>query len=153
MDPAEWRRMLDVTLSGQFLCARAAGGQMVKQGRGGRIINIVSVSAFRPSTDGFAHYAAAKSGVVAFTRNLAHEMARHDVLVNAIAPGTTLTEGSRNFWDNLDQQTHDFLMSRVAIKRIGYPDDIAKAALFLASDMGGYMTGQTMVVDGGNLLY
>lgn len=155
-DEALWRKVHDINLKGMFLCSREAGRQMVKQGRGGRIINISSVDAFHPSSVGLAHYDASKAGAVMFTKSLALELAPHHVLVNGIAPGSILTEGAQAATAGMDpalqQQAAAQFTQRIPLQRVGVPDDIATVALFLASEMSRYMTGHTIVVDGGYLL-
>ncbi len=152
IDEALWTSMHDVNLKGQFLCAREAGRVMADQGRGGRIINVASVAGFRPANVGMTSYSASKGGVIMLTKALALDLAKHDILVNAIAPGIIVTERSAPGWAN-PNDTAKRLMQRVALDRLGFPDDIGKAALFFASEMGAYVTGHVLVVDGGNLLY
>ncbi len=153
MEESTWTNYHDTTLKGQLLCGREAARIMVEQGRGGRIINLASVAAFRPATVGLAHHCAAKGGVVMLTKGMALDLAQYGILVNAIAPGITVTEGSHHFWDGLTEETSALMMQRVAMNRVGFPDDIAKAALYLASDMASYVTGHVLAVDGGNLLF
>ena len=156
MEEALWRKVHDVNLKGLFLCSREAAKQMVAQGRGGRIINIASVDAFHPSGVGLAHYDASKGGVVMFTKSLALELGPHHIQVNGIAPGSIATEGAAAATAGLAPAALEAMAAafaqRIPLKRAGTPDDIATVALFLASDMARYMTGDTIVVDGGYLL-
>ncbi|MBI4312964.1 MAG: SDR family oxidoreductase [Chloroflexi bacterium] len=156
MEAALWDKVHAVNLKGVFLCSREAAKQMVSQGRGGRIINIASVDAFHPSGVGLAHYDASKGGVVMFTKSLALELAPHGILVNGIAPGSIVTKGAQAATAGLapdaQQAVAAAFLQRIPLRRMGTPDDIATAALFLASDMARYMTGDTLVVDGGYLL-
>ena len=156
MDEALWSKVHDVNLKGVFLCSREGAKQMVKQGRGRRIINIASIDAFHPSGVGLAHYDASKGGVVMFTKSLALELGPHGILVNGIAPGSIGTQGAQTAVAGLDaaapQALSQSFMQRIVLKRVGTPDDIATVALFLASDMARYMTGDTVVVDGGYLV-
>jgi 2-deoxy-D-gluconate 3-dehydrogenase len=157
MSSADFRRVIDVNLTGLFLCSRAVARQMVVQGRGGRIINVTSIDALHPSTVGLAHYDASKHGAWGFTKNLALELAPHHIWVNAIAPGAIATPGVAHMAagsaDGPDpQQVVAAFLERIPMRRMGEPDDIARVALFLAGDLASYMTGSQVVVDGGVLL-
>ncbi len=132
---------------------------MIKRGNGGKIINITSIDALHPSFIGLAHYDASKHGIWGFTKNVALELAPHNIWVNAIAPGGILTPGveklqrSMTLPAGVDMKTMlDSFMTKIPMSRLGDPDDIGKVALFLASDMSSYMTGTQIVVDGGVLL-
>jgi 2-deoxy-D-gluconate 3-dehydrogenase len=131
---------------------------MVEQGRGGTIINISSIDAFRPSMVGLAAYDASKGGVLMFTKNLALELGPKGIRVNGIAPGGITTEGASKplaesgmSEEQMKAMTEEFT-ARIPLGRMGVPDDIAKVAVFLASSAAGYMTGETVIVDGGRLL-
>jgi 2-deoxy-D-gluconate 3-dehydrogenase len=155
MDIEQFRRVIDVNLTGVYLCSSLVARQMVAQGHGGRIINITSVDALHPSSVGLAHYDASKHGVWGFTKNLALELAPHRIWVNAIAPGGVHTPGTTAMTsvpgiDPLEIAAR--FEARIPMGRMGEPDEIAKVALFLASDMASYMTGSQVVVDGGVLL-
>ena len=142
-----WQKVLDVNLTGVFLFSRAAGRVMIERG-GGSIVNIASVAALRGSPPGAMDaiaYNASKGGVVSFTRDLAHKWARHGIRVNAIAPGWFPTEMSRVL---LERHGDRFLES-IPLRRFGGPDDLKGAIAFLASPASAYVTGQTLVVDGG----
>jgi NAD(P)-dependent dehydrogenase (short-subunit alcohol dehydrogenase family) len=145
MAEEEWDRVLAVNLKGGFLCARAAARIMVAQGQGGRIVNLTSGAAFMPSLNS-AHYAASKGGVIALTRALALELSPHRITVNAIAPGVTDTAQPRMIYSDEDLAA---IAQRVPLKRIAEVDDMVPAALFLCSDAAGYVTGQTLHVNGG----
>ena len=150
----DFERILAVNLKGVFLCTQAAAAQMIMQGRGGRIINITSVDAVHPSSVGLATYDASKHGVWGFTKNVALELAPHRIWVNALAPGGVTTPGTGAGGKpskELEEIMAPFL-AKIPMKRMGDPDDIGKAALFLASDLASYMTGAQLVVDGGVLL-
>jgi len=147
MAPELVDRVYRVNLKGLILLSKAAALQMVKQGRGGRIINIASIDAFRPSMVGLAAYDASKGGVVMFTKNLALELAPHNITVNAVAPGVIFTEGVAE----ADVSVEAFL-ERIPLRRVGKPEDIAGVVAFLASADADYITGETIVVDGGSLL-
>ncbi|HEY4475512.1 MAG TPA: SDR family oxidoreductase, partial [Candidatus Paceibacterota bacterium] len=127
---------------------------MIKQGRGGKIINITSIDALHPSSVGLAVYDASKHGLWGFTKNTALELAPHNIQVNAIAPGGIATPGTGAGQPKtavMDAILKKFL-EKIPMKRMGEPDDIGKVALFLASDLSSYMTGSQIVVDGGVLL-
>lgn len=149
MKSTDFDKVISVNLKGVFLCTKYASQEMLKAGKGGRIINITSVDALHPSSVGLAHYDASKHGVWGFTKNVALELAPHKIWVTAIAPGAILTPGVEN------QANNDILkafINKIPMHRMGNPDEIGKVALFLASDMSSYMTGSQIVVDGGVLL-
>ncbi len=144
----EWDRVLDINLKGQFLCARAAAKEMVKQ-KWGRIINIASIAAGQTGI-GFAqsvHYCASKGGVTAMTEAMAVEFAPLGINVNAIGPGIIETAMTEDFL--ADEKMKQWLLSRIPKGRFGQPKDVAAAAVFLASDEADYITGATLFVDGG----
>jgi 2-deoxy-D-gluconate 3-dehydrogenase len=159
MQKADFDKVVQVNLAGVFLCTKTAATQMIAQGRGGRIINITSIDALHPSQMGLAHYDASKHGVWGFTKNVALELAQHKIWVNAIAPGGIVTEGvkemssSAKMPEGIDMaKVMEAFLAKIPMHRMGEPDEIAKATLFLASDMSSYMTGSQIVVDGGALL-
>jgi 3-oxoacyl-[acyl-carrier protein] reductase len=139
MGDDDWDRVLETNLSGAFRLTRRALGPMLRA-RFGRIINVASVVGIR-ANPGQANYAAAKAGLVGFTKTVAAEVARRGVTVNAVAPGlidTDMTEG-----------IGDELLSHVPARRAGTPDEVAACVRFLASGGAGYVTGTTLTVDGG----
>ena len=137
----EWDLVMNVNLKGPWQVARAVSPHLQE---GARMINLSSATVMSGSAN-WAHYVASKGGVIALTRVLAKELGQRSITVNAIAPGFTLTEASRELMD--DAETYG--VDRGAIKRSSQPDDIVGTALFLASPTAGYITGQTIVVDGG----
>lgn len=145
VDFAEWRRLLSVNLDGTYLACRAAQKPMREAGYG-RIVNVVS-NTIMAGTPNMAHYVAAKAGVMGFTRALATELGSYGITVNAVAPGLTATEGTL---DSPHKDAFDFVQGLQAIPRRGEPDDIAPAVVFLASEEAGWVTGSTVVVDGGH---
>ncbi|OGZ44734.1 MAG: SDR family oxidoreductase [Candidatus Ryanbacteria bacterium RIFCSPHIGHO2_02_FULL_48_12] len=154
MSLADFEKILAVNLKSAFLFTKAAANIMIKQGRGGKVINITSIDALHPSSVGLAVYDASKHGLWGFTKNTALELAPHNIQVNAIAPGAIATPGAgagRPVTRELEVIQKEFL-AKIPMKRIGDPDDIGKVSLFLASDLAGYMTGSQVVVDGGVLL-
>jgi len=154
MTASDFDKVIAVNLKGVFLCTEAASKKMVDQGRGGKIINVTSVDAIHPSMVGLAHYDASKHGVWGFTKNAALELAEHQIWVNAIAPGGIATPGTNKpapAGVDMEKIMAAF-MQKIPMHRMGNPDEIGKAALFLASDLSSYMTGAQIVVDGGVLL-
>ena len=141
----DWRRILDVNLTGTFLCAREAALQMIKQG-GGRIINTSSVVG-GVGTHHLAAYCASKGGVVALTQALAADWARYDIRVNAVAPGYLDSPLGAGVMGN--ERLAAEIMARVPQKRWGAPDELVGAYLYLASPASSFTTGQTIYVDGG----
>src|SRR5690554_1327202 len=155
MEPALFDKVIAVNLRGLAFASKAAAAQMIKQGRGGRIINIASIDSIHPSMVGLAAYDASKGGVAMFTKNFALEVAPYNIQVNAIAPGAIITEGLGRLDDKAEKeakQTIDEFTKMIPLGRAGEPDDIAKAAVFLASPAADYITGEMIVVDGGRLL-
>jgi gluconate 5-dehydrogenase len=141
-----WQKVVDVNLTGVFLFAQAAGRAMIEAG-GGKIVNIASVAGLGgapPEVMNAIAYNATKGGVISFTRDLACKWARHGIHVNAIAPGWFPSEMSNVVLDNNPQ-----LVEHVPLRRFGGPDDLKGAVLFLASAASDYVTGHTLVVDGG----
>ncbi len=136
-----------VNLRGTFLCCRTVLPGMIAR-RYGRIVNISSAAAFAPRVRG-AHYAATKAGIIGFARALALEVGPHGITVNVVAPGTVDTEQSRQ---ELDDPAFAELARSIPLGRIGTPDDIAGAVLYFASDAASWVTGQTLLVNGGRLM-
>jgi 2-deoxy-D-gluconate 3-dehydrogenase len=158
MSKEDFEKVIAVNLEGVFFCTKYMSEQMIKQGKGGKIINISSIDALHPSAIGLAHYDASKHGVWGFTKNSALELAPHKIWVNAIAPGAIATPGVEEMQKATAGKAVDTtkvleaFLSKIPMHRMGEPDDIGKVALFLASDMSSYMTGEQVVVDGGVLL-
>jgi NAD(P)-dependent dehydrogenase (short-subunit alcohol dehydrogenase family) len=140
-----WDALVRQNLKSVFHGTRAAAPQMIAQGRGGSIVNIVSIEGVRAAPL-YAAYAACKAAVVNFTCSMALELGPHRIRVNAIAPDICLTEGLAPFLGETERSRHEWM---VPLGRPGVPDDIAGAAVFLASDLAGYVTGVTLHVDGG----
>jgi 2-deoxy-D-gluconate 3-dehydrogenase len=148
LDIETFRNVIDVSLVGLFLCTKAVSARMIAQGKGGRIINITSIDALHPSMVGLAPYDASKHGAWGFTKSVALELAPHNIAVNAIAPGGIRTPGI----GDMDDASLAGFEVMIPMRRMGDPDDIGRAALFLASELSSYITGAQLVVDGGRLL-
>jgi 2-deoxy-D-gluconate 3-dehydrogenase len=143
-----WDKVLNINLKGLFFYSQAAAQEMMNEGHGGKIINIASIDALHP-TGNLVHYDASKGGVVMVTKALALELGPHNIMVNAIAPGGIQTPGASGPVTS-DEFLQAFI-SRIPLRRVGVPDDIAKVVFFLASGASDYMTGSLVVVDGGVL--
>ena len=148
MTEADWDYVFEVNLKGSFFCAQAAAKSMVADGRPGNIINLTSGAAFRGSPRG-VHYCATKGGVLSMTRQMALELAPHRIRVNAIAPGLTDTAQPR-YGSSEDEIAA--AGRAIPLGRIAEPEEIAKTAVFLASDDAGFVTGQCVHVNGGDYL-
>ena len=148
MSESDWDRVLAVNLKGACFCAQFVAKAMVAAGRPGVIINIASGAAFRSSPRG-VHYVASKGGVVSMTRAMAMELAPYRIRVNAIAPGLTDTAQPR--YGSSEAELAEMARA-IPLGRIAQPEDIARAAVFLASDSASFMTGQTIHVNGGSYL-
>lgn len=151
---ADWQRVERVNLDGTFLCSMEAGRRMIKQGRGGSIVNISSIAGSSALGRGNFVYSVTKGGVNQFTRELAVEWSPHRIRVNAIQPAQILTPALQAMFDDPRLDTarlKDRLLTGIPLARFGQPDDVAKAAVFLASDAAAFITGHLLPVDGGNL--
>ncbi len=148
MTEEDWDWVIDTNLKGQFLCAKAVAPLMEKNGWG-RIINIASIASGGVGVGypALAHYCASKGGVIALTEGLAIELGVKGITVNAIAPGSIETDMAKGVTDN--EEVKQGLLARLPIKRIGQPEDIGAAAVFLASKEASYVTGSVVYVDGG----
>ncbi|MGH7321945.1 MAG: SDR family NAD(P)-dependent oxidoreductase [Candidatus Rokuibacteriota bacterium] len=150
LDERTWDRTFAVNVKGVYLCAQAAARQMREQGDGGRIINLSSISEVR-SGGGLTHYSATKAAVGNLTRGMASELGRYGITVNAIGPGTIQTE----ILNHLPKEEQDRLragnLRNTPLGRLGRPEDVVGAAIFLASDEATYVSGITLFVDGGQL--
>ena len=148
MTAQEWTETLQVNLTGTFLASREMVRQLIAAGRPGRIVSISSQAAFRGSTTGHAPYDASKGGIVSFTVSLAREVAKHQIAVNAVAPGMMLTEMTAQTL----QANQEKYLSRIPLGRIGQTSEVANVVVFLASDRASYMIGATVDVSGGMLM-
>jgi 3-oxoacyl-[acyl-carrier protein] reductase len=146
IDLDEWDLVMKVNVKGAFLCTRAVFPYMKNQGYG-KIINIAS-EVFFTGSHGFAHYVASKGGIIGLTRALAIELGPHRICINCVAPGFTDTEASRGIADVTKYDT-----SKTPLGRVVKPEDLTGAALFLASPESDFITGQTVLVDGGRVMH
>jgi len=145
----DFDRVLRTNLKSVFLCGQAAARLMVKRGRGGSIVNLSSVNALMPNPDAIA-YATSKGGINALTKAMAIALSQYGIRVNALGPGTILTDLAREAVLK-NEGAHKRILSRTPLGRLGMPEEVAAAAAFLASDDASYITGQTIYVDGGRL--
>lgn len=142
----DWNRQMDVNLKGVFLCTKYGVQQMIKQGKGGRIINISSIAGL-VGFPGISAYCASKGGVSELTREVALDCAKYGITVNAIDPGVIVTDMTKAMLE--DEATKKMLMENTPVGRFGQPEDIGNAAVFLALDKSSFITGHNLVVDGG----
>ena len=142
-------KVMEVNLKGAFLVSKAVAPQMIKQG-GGRIINVSSVSGLRARNDRTGAYCISKAALNMLTQVMARELAPHNILVNAIAPGSIRTEFSRVNWS--DPERYAQRVRDIELKRFGEPSEVAGIALFLASRAGSFVTGEVIRVDGGEMI-
>jgi len=143
MKDEEWRQVLDTNLTGAFLCTQAVLKPMLKQ-KSGRIVSITSVVGLGGNA-GQANYAASKAGVIGFTKSVAREVASRGITANAIAPGFIETDMTKA----MSEKAREAVFAAIPLGRVGRPEDVAGAALFLVSDAAAYVTGQVLAVDGG----
>jgi 2-deoxy-D-gluconate 3-dehydrogenase len=150
--------VLDVNVNGAFWCARQAARQMIEQGDGGVIVNVTSIDALHPTSQGMSHYTTSKHALWGLTKCLALELGPRGVRANAVAPGPSLTEGAieyikRGAPEGIDvERQWAEAAGRVPMRRWADPDEIARVVVFLASDLSSYINGAQIVVDGGYLL-
>ncbi|MEZ4559609.1 MAG: glucose 1-dehydrogenase [Caldilineaceae bacterium] len=147
--PDQWHSIIAVNLSAAFFFAQAAAPGM-KAARHGRIINISSGAGLGPSLTGIQAYAAAKAGQINLTRQLCHELGPYNITVNNIAPGFVRSNPTtEKQWQSYGEEGQKALIERIALHRLGHPEDIAHGVLFFASDYAGWISGQVLSIDGG----
>lgn len=147
MSPGQWDQVLDINLKGTFLCVSACLPHLRARGKG-RIVVTSSITGPITGFPGWSHYAASKAGQLGFIRTAALELAPHNITINAVLPGNIQTEGV----EALGQKYIAGMTAAIPLRRLGSVEDVAYAALFLASDEAAFITGQTIVVDGGQVL-
>jgi 3-oxoacyl-[acyl-carrier protein] reductase len=148
MREEDWRRIVDVNLTGVFLTNQWMVRHLLQRNAPGKIVNFTSQAAFRGSTNGHSHYAAAKAGVVSFTISLAREVAKHGIQVCAVAPGVVETDMTALKL----RKNPEAYISRIPVGRVAQPEEIADLVLFLVSSRNSYMTGATIDISGGMLM-
>ncbi len=149
----DWQRILDLNLTSTFLCTKILGGAMVRRGTGGRVINIASISGLVANRGiGGRSYETAKAAVIQFTRATASDWARHGVTVNAICPGGFLTEPNQR-WSRENPEVMESFLEAIPMGKFGDPEDLGPLVVYLASEASRYMTGATLVIDGGYTLW
>lgn len=146
----DWQDVFRVNMEGTFLCSRAASRIMIKQRKGGCIINIAAASA-RKADRKHAAYSSSKAAIICFTRILALELGEYGIRANAILPGATFTEMLREVFDKVPGIREE-LIAKTALGKLGEPQDQANAALFLASDLASHITGEYLIVSGGEFM-
>jgi 3-oxoacyl-[acyl-carrier protein] reductase len=146
MSEAEWDAVIDVNLKGTFNCIKAASKLMIKQ-RSGKIINIASIIGIIGNA-GQANYSASKAGIIALTKTMAKELACRNINVNAVAPGFIQTEMTAKLPEDVKQK----MLEAIPLSKFGSPKDVAALCVFLASEEANYITGQTIVIDGGMVM-
>jgi len=149
LDLGTWRGLMDLNLTATFICSRVLGGAMIDAGRGGRIINVASINGFSAGRGiGGRHYETAKAAVIQFTRTLAADWAKHGITANAICPGLFATEPNMK-WQRTNPEIIEGIVADIPMGRMGDPRDLGALAVYLASDAAGFMTGASLVIDGG----
>jgi len=143
-DLTEWQRVMAANLEAAFICTQAVAQHMIKQGGGGVVINIASIEGLQPAR-GHSHYSSAKAGLIMLTRSAAYELGRYGIRVNAVSPGLIARPGLEEAWPEGVQSW----LSTAALGRMGQPEEVADACLFLASPLAGWITGVNLIVDGG----
>ena len=147
LSPNGWDAVIGIVLNGSFYCSRAVGRHMIERGRGGAIVSVLANYVWTGSA-GTVHSAAAKAGVMSMTQTLAVEWARHQIRVNAVAPGPVESPGAaKQLWNSPDAVAR--ITDAVPLKRWGRPEEVADAVAFLVSGHAGYITGEVLTIDGG----
>jgi NAD(P)-dependent dehydrogenase (short-subunit alcohol dehydrogenase family) len=149
----KWQSIIDLNLTSTFLCTKLIGGEMIRRGQGGRIINVASISGMVANRGiGGRSYETSKAAVIAFTRAVAADWAPHKITVNAIAPGGFMTEPNVR-WAQQNPDIIETFKSQIPMGDFGRPEDLGPLAVYLASEASRYMTGAVLVIDGGYTLW
>jgi gluconate 5-dehydrogenase len=149
----QWQKLLDLNLTSAFLCTKMIGGAMLARGKGGRVINIASISGMVANRGiGGRSYETSKAAVIQFTRAVASDWAPHGVTVNAICPGGFMTEPNQR-WSRENPDVIETFKKQIPAGDFGRPEDLGPLAVYLASDASRYMTGAALVIDGGYTLW
>jgi 3-oxoacyl-[acyl-carrier protein] reductase len=149
----QWRAIVDANLTSTFHCTRAVVPGMKARGWG-RIVNISSGAGRSVSLTGIQAYASSKAGQIGFTRQMAHELGQFGITVNSIAPGFVLSNPTTiKQWESYGRDGQAALVARIAVRRLGTPEDIANGVRFFVSEASGWVSGQTLSIDGGNALF
>ena len=149
MPTDQWRQLVDLNLTSTFVCCKVIGGAMIRQGTGGRVINLASINALVAGRGiSGRHYEAAKAGVLMLTRSLATDWAPHGITVNAICPGIFATDPNKA-WAEKHPEVIEAYRRNIPMGKLGEPEDLGPLAVYLASDAARYMTGAALVIDGG----
>lgn len=154
VDERDWDKVMDVNLRGVFVGSREAARRMIAAGRGGVVINVVSTAGFKGVAPGVTSYVTSKHGVRGMIKQMALELAPHDIRVLGVAPTFCTTEGNMAALAQLPERVRNEISATLTslLGRVGVPDDIARAVLFCASDMSMFMTGSTLLVDAGETI-
>jgi NAD(P)-dependent dehydrogenase (short-subunit alcohol dehydrogenase family) len=153
MSLEKWRELMDLNLTSAFVCMRVVGAAMIDRGAGGRIINISSINSMVAGRNiAGRHYETAKGAMIQLTRSVAADWAQHDITVNAICPGGFMTEPNQR-WAREHPEVIEGFRSQIPAGDFGQPEDLGPLAVYLASDASRYMTGASLVIDGGYTLW
>lgn len=145
----QWKALVDLNLTSTFLCCKHIGGEMIRRGQGGRVINLASINALVAGRNiQGRHYETAKAGVLMLTRSLAADWAQYGITVNAICPGIFATEPNK-LWAQKNPEIIEAYVQTIPMGKLGDPEDLGALAVYLASDAARYMTGAALVIDGG----
>jgi len=150
IDEVSWDKVVDVNLKGTFLCCQVAIQQFRRQGSGGKIVNISALAGRWLGSLAGCHYTAAKAGVIGLTRHLAYELGPEGIFVNSVAPTITLaSQRTKDLWNSRSEEYKQEVLSKIPLRRLSTPEEVAAAVIFLCTDEASYMTGVTLDVNGG----